>query len=193
MPKLLLKMSETADTKEGSSEAVEPEKLSSLNAKYDGDTTRGELECYELRINLESALKRAWARRRLVTSAVFQDLSCFDEEKPIMMSGVFEQQRLGCSPPYECVLASDLRRDVTSCDLLKDASKNQGHREGQRRANALRKVAHTQNVNFLDQDCRNLGDAYFAVFCPKDSVILTTNVRDHQVLATALGKRVETT
>ena len=171
---------------------IETEKLSSLNAKYNGNTTRGEFECYELRINLKSALKRAWARRRRVTSAVIQDLGCFDEEKPIMKSGYFEQQRMGCSPSYECVLASDFRRDIARCDLLRDASKNQGHHEGQRRAKALRKVAHTQNAIFLNKDCRNLGDAYFAFFCPNDSVILTTNERDHRVLAAALGKRVET-
>lgn len=171
---------------------IEPERLSSLNAKYDRDITKEEFDFYELRIDLESSLKRAWARRRRVTSAVIQDLRCFDEEKPIMRSGYFEQQRLGCSPPNECVLAGDLRRDVTSCDLLRRASTNQGHHEGQRRAKALRKAVHTQNVSFVDQDCRNLGDAYFAFFCPIDSVILTTNETDHRVLATALGKRVET-
>ena len=101
---------------------IEPERLSSLNAKYDRDITKEEFDFYELRIDLESSLKRAWARRRRVTSAIIQDLRCFDEEKPIMRSGYFEQQRLGCSPPYECVLTSDLRRDVTSCDLLRDAS-----------------------------------------------------------------------
>jgi hypothetical protein len=36
--------------------------------------------------------------------------------------------------------------------------------------------------------CRSLGDAVFAFLAPADSVILTTNVKDHQPLAEALGK-----
>jgi hypothetical protein len=36
--------------------------------------------------------------------------------------------------------------------------------------------------------CRSLGDAVFAFLAPVDSVILTTNIKDHRPLAQALGK-----
>ena len=39
--------------------------------------------------------------------------------------------------------------------------------------------------------CDDLGDAIFAFFAPPGSVILTTNMRDFEPLAGALGKSVE--
>ena len=41
------------------------------------------------------------------------------------------------------------------------------------------------------QMCRDLGDAFFALFAPDNAVILTTNRKDHEPLAHALGKKVE--
>jgi len=43
-----------------------------------------------------------------------------------------------------------------------------------------------------DKDCRGLGDVIFAIFCPNDAVVLTTNIVDHEPLAKVLGKKVET-
>jgi len=58
--------------------------------------------------------------------------------------------------------------------------------------NALRKQLINTPKILLDRDqCRWLGDAVFAFFCPEDAVILTTNIGDHQRLAKAVGKRAE--
>ena len=43
---------------------------------------------------------------------------------------------------------------------------------------------------FGDANCRGLGDAYFALQCPKNCAILTSNFRDHEILGGALGKEV---
>jgi hypothetical protein len=42
-----------------------------------------------------------------------------------------------------------------------------------------------------EKTCRNLGDAFFALFAPQDAVVLTTNLKDHSVLAKALNKKAE--
>lgn len=42
-----------------------------------------------------------------------------------------------------------------------------------------------------DSQCRDLGDAVFALLAPHDSVILTTNLKDHEPLASALGKTAQ--
>ena len=42
-----------------------------------------------------------------------------------------------------------------------------------------------------DKTCRDLGDAVYAFFAPPDSVVLTTNIRDHRPLAEALGKQAK--
>ena len=41
-----------------------------------------------------------------------------------------------------------------------------------------------------NQECKKLEDAVFAFFAPADSIILSTNIRDHLPLANALGKNV---
>ena len=45
---------------------------------------------------------------------------------------------------------------------------------------------------FLVEACRQLGDAYFVLFCPRDTTVATTNLRDIQPLAAALGIDVAT-
>jgi hypothetical protein len=45
--------------------------------------------------------------------------------------------------------------------------------------------------HITEEECRWLGDAIFAFFCPRAAVILTTNMRDHVPLAEAIGKRAE--
>jgi hypothetical protein len=37
------------------------------------------------------------------------------------------------------------------------------------------------------KECRVFGDAYFVLFCPSNAVILTTNLRDIDPMAIALG------
>jgi len=41
------------------------------------------------------------------------------------------------------------------------------------------------------ETCRDLGDAVFAFFCTNNAVVLTTNLRDHEPLAKAIGKKAE--
>jgi len=174
-----------------SQDIIGPKSLPELNAKYAGSVSHDDFQCRVLRLNLESTLRRAWVRRRRVTSETIQELPCFDEAKPIMKAGLFDQERMGCKPSGECALVSSLRANPEHCRVLREISKAQESPEGRRRAKALRKVVRTPAAGFGDKDCRNLGDAYFAFFCPRDSVILTTNTRDHSPLASGLGKTVE--
>jgi len=60
--------------------------------------------------------------------------------------------------------------------------------ENTRRLEALNCVRKGQPLT--DHHCRALGDAVFAICAPPGFLILTTNVRDHEPLARALGKVV---
>ena len=64
-----------------------------------------------------------------------------------------------------------------------------GRPEDARRREALKKLAVHPNSRFERKDCRALGDAYFAFFAPTNADILTTNIKDHLPLASALGKK----
>lgn len=58
--------------------------------------------------------------------------------------------------------------------------------ENDKRRAAIQKLQAGRDLN--DNECRNLGDAVFALLAPAGYVIVTTNVRDHRPLARALGK-----
>lgn len=92
----------------------------------------------------------------------------------------------------ECCLAPLLRERIPELKKLLAAVKDQPDKpENRRRAKALRAICRTPNREFSEEMCRNLGDAYFALFAPAEAVILTTNVKDLEPLASALGKKVK--
>ena len=83
-------------------------------------------------------------------------------------------------------MAPDLRLKFAEVNALMEV-----RREDYRRRRALRNLVSARPQLLTDSPCRDLGDAVFALFCPKDAVILTTNTKDHGPLAEALGKGVQ--
>jgi hypothetical protein len=61
-------------------------------------------------------------------------------------------------------------------------------RETTRRRSALKDLMQNGPDKFNKNNCRALGDAYFAVMCPPGSHVITTNLVDHAPLCNALGK-----
>jgi hypothetical protein len=75
---------------------------------------------------------------------------------------------------------------------LRDAiPENSSRREDRERRKVLKQLINTPKLPLDRESCRALGDAIFAFFCPEDAVVLTTNLRDHEPLAQAVGKRAE--
>jgi hypothetical protein len=77
--------------------------------------------------------------------------------------------------------------------MISALSPHLGKEENRKRSKALDKLKTTKESQlhtFDEGDCRALGDAVFSFYCEKNQVILTTNVTDHTILATALGKKV---
>jgi hypothetical protein len=66
---------------------------------------------------------------------------------------------------------------------------NSSRKEDRERRKVLKRLVNTPKLPLDRESCRALGDAIFAFFCPEDAVVLTTNVRDHEPLARAVGKR----
>ena len=87
-------------------------------------------------------------------------------------------------------MAPALKAKNTDLIKLREAVLKQPSKaENTHRARALKELI--RNRPLTDSLCRWLGDAVFVFFAPTDSVVLTTNVKDHQPLAQALGKGVE--
>lgn len=143
------------------------------------------------RLSMRTRIQLAWRQRRKLTTDVVQPLSCFREGDLIEKRGQLEVGPATCLVDPECCLASELRRNPDHLEkLLATVQGQESKAENERRAKVLKDLRWKPRQRMTDKMCRNLGDAMFAFFAPRDSVILTTNARDHGPLAAAVGKSV---
>jgi hypothetical protein len=142
------------------------------------------------RLAFKTLIYLSWESRRSVTSDTVMDLECYVESGPRdQVNGEIDIQPRDCKGDQECCLAKQLRKDKDALIKVRDAIPLSGRPEDSRRREALRKLAVHPNSRFERKDCRALGDAYFALFAPTNADILTTNLKDHLPLASALGKK----
>lgn len=165
--------------------------IAGLAAKYGPEAELDSALSDEFRLSIQQAILRAWISRRSLTTRVTNELSCYVEVAPALKKGIFECKPLGCMPVNQCCLADELKASPESLRKLRYATKSiePQKREHERRAKVLKDLARKPRAPMAEKECRALGDAYFAFFCPSDAEVLTTNLRDHEPLAAALGKK----
>lgn len=140
------------------------------------------------RFALKTLIYEAWEQRREFTTETIFNLDCYVEAAPRdKRNGEIDPAPQDCSGDRECCLAGSLRERREMLVKLRESIPAAG-RENNARAKALGRLISHPNLPFDRKQCRALGDAYFSIFAPDDSVILTTNLKDHQPLAAAVGK-----
>jgi hypothetical protein len=164
-----------------------------LKAQY-GKLAEEESISYDaIRYEAKLLVFKAWKKRRSITTNVIQPLSCYNETAPLeRKDGQLSLVPRECNED-DCCLTKELRarkfkltKLTVAIDNLPENLRNK--LENQKRRKILREVSSRPSRKLSDSDCRNLGDAIFAVFCPDDADILTTNIQDHKPLADALNK-----
>jgi hypothetical protein len=166
--------------------------LDSLVQKYGQAASLDKVLCDQFRLSLKTKILKAWRRRKQITTHVVCPLSCYSEVDPYEHNRVIMVNPTTCNVESECCLAPELRKRVDDLEKIRKVLlKEPKTRENERRARALRQLIRKPKAAVSEQTCRDLGDAFFALFAPTDSVILTTNTKDHAPLAAALGKRTE--
>lgn len=164
--------------------------MPSVAAKYPGRTMDEVMTEYYMTATRNIVLK-AWKQRRRVVSEVVVPCACYPEDGPSLRpDGSLQSSGQHCRAK-ECAMAPALAADHASLGILEKIARSNPKPESQKRASVLRDLARKGTRALGPRECRALGDAVFAFFAPKDSVILTTNVADHLPLAGALGKAVE--
>jgi hypothetical protein len=159
--------------------------------KYGALATDDVVRCDRYRLSLRRMIIRAWKKRRQVTSSVVDELSCYPEGAVVEERGLIDLGEVDCCPKDECCLAAELRRHPESLKKMKAAIAGQPRKdENAKRSQALRSLIRPSH-KLTPKQCRHLGDAVFAYFCPPDAVILTTNTTELIPLAEALGKKAE--
>lgn len=142
-----------------------------------------------VRLGLKRRILKAWRKRRDLTSDVVRELPCYTESEPRERRGELHLDDKKCDPSPECCMADEFREDDDAVSSLMDAIEDlPKNRENARRYSVLEELHEDENIRVEDERCRQLGDAIFAFYCPSESTILTTNVKDHKALAEALGK-----
>ncbi len=170
-------------------------KLSDWRDEYGDDASPERIQFDSLRLQLRSLIYRAWQQRRKVTDRIVDELPCFQEIGPKEKRGriEFENKIKSCGAEPDCAVAKIMAQDNDALKALLEANDQlPDSAEKQRRRPGLRHLIRHPQRPLPEKHCRGLGDAVFAFSAPEDSVILTTNVKDHSVLAGALGKEVET-
>jgi predicted nucleic acid-binding protein len=143
-------------------------------------------------LSLRRIIRNGWRDRRKVTNEVVGELDCFPENPPFIDEElkIMTMRDTDCPVRRDCAYAPGLRKKPNELKLLLDVIKDSERREDVRRRKALHVLKNTPNRKFENSDCRGLGDAYFALHCPEDATILTSNQKDHVPLAETLGRCV---
>ena len=151
-----------------------------------------ELSAHEIRLQLRRVITQAWKKRNQVANASVCHLDCYQEVAPQERRGLLDLQPSDCEVVDECCLAKELRSNAAALQALCEVnSQLTENTESVRRGKALRQLIKNPGQKLTSKECRALGDALFAFFCPQDATILTTNQKDHAPLAGALSKKSE--
>lgn len=166
---------------------------SSPQTKHAGVGSRDQDAADSYRLALASLIVRSWRKRRKITTDVVGDLPCYTEAEPrIGRDGLLDLNPQKCDRDQECCLALELKSEPKLLEALRNTiSKKSARREDQKRRQALKQLIKRPKEKVSRETCCDLGDAIFAFFCPKDAVVLTTNLRDHEPLAKSVGKKAE--
>jgi hypothetical protein len=159
-------------------------------AKHGMQVDLDEIDGAAMRLALHALIVKAWEKRKKVATKIVQPLSCYDEGDLIEKRGNLMVSKSRCSAS-DCCMAPIFRANKEDTKKLENISRSQSQkREHQKRADVLH-ILRKDASAISDSECRNLGDAVFAFFAPKEAVILTTNIQDMEPLAQALNKSVE--
>jgi len=165
------------------------ENLSEITEDAAGSPDLDSFVTDRLRLGVKRRILKAWRKRRGLTSDVVRELPCYTESEPQERRGELHLDDKKCDPTPECCMADDFRADDEATSSLMEAIEDLPEsRENGRRYKVLKALHENANSRIKNKECRDLGDAVFAFYCPSESTILTTNVKDHRALAKALGK-----
>jgi hypothetical protein len=145
------------------------------------------------RLELRHVITRAWKARTSLFGGPQQKLRCYPDAPIQMKAGLLDLAPRDCPHGLECCLKAALvarRNDLN--DARQALKPYTDRKEIAVRGRILRQLAKHPTSLMTRDECRGLGDAYFIFFCPKDGVVITTNVRDIEPMAEALGVGFET-
>ncbi len=162
-----------------------------LVKRYGADADLDVIQCAEMRLALKRIIFQSWANKEKIATKVVFKLTCYDEKAPYENREMLELKPTRCEKE-KCCLEPELRSREDDLRKMRQAilDSDSSRPEDTKRAQALREV-YRKSTPVTEATCRALGDAIFVALAPSDAVILTTNVRDHKLLADSIGKTIQ--
>jgi hypothetical protein len=146
-----------------------------------------------IRYELKRAIMRSWNSRTHLFGGPYHILTCYPDAPISEAMKRLEVKPDECASKSECCLKPALAKRGKDLAAMRNALKGDtGRKEIVQRARILRQLEKHFTSLMGIKECRAFGDAYFVLFCAANAVILTTNVRDIEPMAAALGLRVQT-
>lgn len=145
-----------------------------------------------LRLELRHVITRAWKARNTLFGGPQQKLSCYPDAPIQEKQGLLIVEPRDCPRGLECCLKAALLARRDDLNAARAALKaHTDRKEVAVRGRILRQLEKHPASLMTRDECRGFGDAYFVFFCPDDGVVITTNVRDIEPMAKALGVQFE--
>lgn len=164
--------------------------LQDLQARYGKAAELDQLHADMLRLELKKVIYGSWPRRKSLFGGFCDALSCYRDAELSGSDGRIEIAPRDCPHNTDCCLKSRLARRSKDLGTLRKSLPRDSRKETEERYRVLKQIEKHQSRIMTPKDCRAFGDAYFVLFCPKGATIVTTNLRDIQPMADALGVKV---
>jgi hypothetical protein len=143
------------------------------------------------RIELKHLTFSAWRKRKTLFGGFTQRLSCYPDSELRVKGELIDTSPRDCPKEANCCLKVKVVSRLSQVSSVRGALKMATSQEQTQRKQILKRIEKHPGVLMSPSECRAFGDAYFVLFCPERATILTTNLRDIEPMAQALGIQVQ--
>jgi hypothetical protein len=165
--------------------------LQQLAQTYGDQADMDVVQADAMRIVLKKTIYSAWQKRTSLFGGPTAPLSCYPDAELKMQKSRIETDPRDCPKGSACCLQQSLAGRKKDVAAVKDALPTDTRLETSKRYRVLRQLEKRSTSVMGPAECRSFGDAYFALFCPANAVIITTNSRDIVPMASSLGVLVD--
>jgi hypothetical protein len=142
-----------------------------------------------VRLEIKKRVLRAWKKRSTIGNR-FDELACYPETEIVASEDRLELKPNQCDKTKSCAVQRLITMNLDQLDKVIEAlAALPDKAENLNRRRVLKEIRKRPSSQITPEQCRAIGDAYFALRCPSTAELTTTNVKDIEPLATAIGKK----
>lgn len=165
--------------------------LGALAEKYGGSASIDRLHADALRLEIKKVVFSSWNRRAELFGGPIDELPCYPNADIRVSDHLLDNTPRDCPRGVHCCLRERVVSRREELSRIREAIPSDGRQETSRRKRVLRQLEKHSTSQMGASECRAFGDAYFVMFCPEGHTIITTNTRDIDPMARAVGVSVE--